>query len=196
MTRQRGGDHETHRSQLVMRRSTVHSVRRLHPKAQVTPGQAARRLRSAQCHTDRVEARQSSAAPTITARGPVILLGVVVGIVLAFVAGVVLPYYVNDLDRLPLAEVVSGRHDPKELWPETAGPWGHLLHGVGAYAVTLGHLTLIFAAGGSLAGLALLWRQLSTAARRALVTVLAVAGTAFVVMASGWGQALATWTLD
>jgi hypothetical protein len=79
-----------------------------------------------------VEARQSSAAPTITARGPLILLGVVVGIVLAFVAGVVLPYYVNDLDRLPLAEVAGGRHDPKELWPETAGRWGHLLHSVGA----------------------------------------------------------------
>ena len=143
-----------------------------------------------------VEVRQAPGPPAITARGPLVLLGVVVVIVVAYVAGVVVPYYVNDLDRLPLAEVAGGAHDPTEMWPATAGPWGYLLHGVGAYAVSLGHFALTFAAGGSLAGLALLWSHLSAAARRALGTVVAVAGTSFVVMASNWGQALATWTLD
>ena len=35
--------------------------------------------------------------------------------------GMLLPYVVNDLHRLPLAEVASGAHDPKELWPH--GAW-------------------------------------------------------------------------
>lgn len=38
-----------------------------------------------------------------------------------FAVTIVLPYYVNDLDVLPLAEVAGGAHDPKELWPQGAG---------------------------------------------------------------------------
>ena len=42
---------------------------------------------------------------------------------------VVLPYFVNDLDRFPLADVPIGYHDPKDLWPTTIpyiGGWLHL----------------------------------------------------------------------
>jgi hypothetical protein len=34
-----------------------------------------------------------------------------------FVLFLLVPYSVNDLHRLPLAEVASGLHDPKGLWP-------------------------------------------------------------------------------
>lgn len=44
-----------------------------------------------------------------------------------YCVGVLLPYYVNDLHRLPLAEVAGGAHDPKDLWPpSSAWPWHRL----------------------------------------------------------------------
>ena len=48
---------------------------------------------------------------------PAVLLGVAVVIAAAYLAGVVLPYYVNDLDRIPPWELTSGAYDPKDLWP-------------------------------------------------------------------------------
>jgi hypothetical protein len=67
-----------------------------------------------------------------------------------FVAGVLIPYDVNDLDAPPLAEVASGPHAPKNLWPQGI---------VGAVVQVAGFLSLsvtpigLFIVGG-LAGLA------------------------------------------
>ncbi len=45
----------------------------------------------------------------------------VLGCATAYGLFFVLPYYLNDLDQLPLKEVASGAHDPKNLWPYEAG---------------------------------------------------------------------------
>jgi hypothetical protein len=58
-------------------------------------------------------------------------LTAVVGISVAYIAGIVVPYFVNDLHHLPLTEVRGGVHDPKDLWSSTAGPVGELLHATG-----------------------------------------------------------------
>lgn len=39
----------------------------------------------------------------------------------AYAAFLAMPYYVNDLDRLSFAELTSGAHDPRELWPHDQG---------------------------------------------------------------------------
>jgi hypothetical protein len=45
-------------------------------------------------------------------------------VVLPYVVGELLPYFVNGLHHLRLSEVASGRYDPKGLWPQgvVAGP--------------------------------------------------------------------------
>jgi hypothetical protein len=141
-----------------------------------------------------MEAREP-VPPTITARGPGVLLGVVVAVVLAFGVGVVVPYFVNDLERLSLSDITSGRYDPKEMWPATAGRWAVPLRLAGAFAATAGMAGVLLAMAGALIGLAARWR-LSTAARRTCVTVVIVGGLTFAVMASAWGRALAVWILD
>jgi hypothetical protein len=40
---------------------------------------------------------------------------------LALAVFVVLPFYANGLQHLPLEEVSGGAHDPKDLWPVTGG---------------------------------------------------------------------------
>ncbi|MGY1607248.1 MULTISPECIES: hypothetical protein [unclassified Geodermatophilus] len=54
-----------------------------------------------------------------TVRGAVWLAALAIASVAAYATLVVLPYFVNDLDRFPLAEVGGGYHDPKDLWPTT-----------------------------------------------------------------------------
>ena len=51
----------------------------------------------------------------------VLVVGALVAVTAAvFVGTIVVPYYVNNLDALPLVEVASGAHDPKDLWPQGA----------------------------------------------------------------------------
>ena len=65
---------------------------------------------------------------------PVVVLALWLGLsVSPFLAGVLIPYYVNDLDALPLAELASGAHDPKDLWPQGT---------VGGYLQLAGFLSL------------------------------------------------------
>ena len=111
-----------------------------------------------------------------------------------YLAGVLLPYYVNDLDSLPLAEVAGGRHDPKDVWPE--GPVGGLVQLGGYLSLALTPLGLVAALGGALYAL-LPWRRRSTPAVTAglVLVVLACVG-GLVLMGSPLGQALATWRLD
>ena len=137
--------------------------------------------------------------PTTTAPRPagnrtVTLLAALAALSLApYLAGVLVPYYVNDLDALPLAEVASGRHDPKDLWPH--GTVGGLAQLAGFSSLVLTPLGLLATLAGCVHGL------LPRAARRTpvvtaglvLVTLVCLAGLGLVL--SPLGGALATWRL-
>ena len=75
----------------------------------------------------------------------------------AYGGGVLLPYYANDLDALPLDEVAGGAYDPEDLWPGGTwwGPWLRLLGilvGTAAPAVLLltGLAATVYAVRGAL----------------------------------------------
>ena len=125
------------------------------------------------------------------------LSGLLVLGVAPYLAGVLIPYYVNDLDSLPLAEVAGGGHDPKDLWPY--GGLGGLaqLAGFLSFAATPVTLVgvLVLASFGAVAE----WR----AARRPGAPVaIASAGVALLSLALlSWfttptASALLTWRLD
>ena len=120
--------------------------------------------------------------------------------VAAYAAGVLLPYYVNDLHELPLEEVAGGAHDPKDLWPSGTwwGPWlrlaGILVGGVAPAALFLtGLAALVYAVRGSLTGA----RRHRSPAMTACLVGLAVAclwaASAFLGPTAG---ALSRWSLD
>lgn len=79
----------------------------------------------------------------------VLAVGVLVTAAAAILAvTIVLPYYVNDLDALPLAEVAGGAHDPKDLWPHgAAGGWVQL-----AAFLAIGLTPLTALVGAALSG--------------------------------------------
>jgi hypothetical protein len=121
-----------------------------------------------------------------------LLVGAVLG---GYAVGMLVPYFVNDLHRLPLAEVASGRHDPKDLWPTTS-PAAGLVQLSGIYSALLGPLLLPLAV---LALGPLLVRRWSATSRG--TRVLAVVALAWPVLGSlgMWseaGRALLFWRLD
>lgn len=111
-----------------------------------------------------------------------------------YLAGVLLPYYVNDLDALPLAEVSSGRHDPKDLWPQ--GPVGGLAQLAGFFSLALTPMGLVATLAGC--GYALRprtpRRTPAATASVVLVALVCLGGLAFFL--SPLGGALTTWRLD
>ena len=115
--------------------------------------------------------------------------------VLPYVAGVLLPYYVNDLHHLPLEEVASGRHDPKDLWPGASGLGGFVQLG-GFLSIGLTPILLIVALAGAGTCLTPWHRRTSRAvtAGLAFVTLVCVAALAFFF--SPMGNALVTWRMD
>lgn len=126
-------------------------------------------------------------------------LWVLPGVVMAllWVAGVLVPYYVNDLHQFPLQDVAGGYHDPKDLWPYDSGGPAWALVRLGAFfAVMLGG---VVAAMSALAGSVVLVasRRSAGAGQRALIaTATAVAAAFAVVWFSPFGQAMRAWTLD
>jgi hypothetical protein len=105
----------------------------------------------------------------------------------AYGSGVLLPYYVNDLDALPLDDVAGGAYDPKDLWPSGTwwGPWlrllGILVGSAAPSALLLtGLAATVYAVRGAL---------FSARRRRAPVMVAALVALA---VACWWG---ATWFL-
>lgn len=115
---------------------------------------------------------------------------------LPYLVGVLLPYYVNDLHLLPLDEVASGRHDPKDLWPQ--GFVGGLAQLAGFFSLALTPLALTFIGVGSAAlGIAgLVTGQLRRAPAAGLL-VLAVACTLGLAWFLGdTSAALTTWRMD
>ena len=53
-----------------------------------------------------------------------------------------MPYYVNGLHHLPLSEVASGLHDPKDLWPQ--GTIGGPVQAAGYLSLGVAPLLLVF----------------------------------------------------
>ena len=115
---------------------------------------------------------------------------------LPFAMGVLLPYYVNGLHRLPLAEVASGRYDPKELWPSGLG--GGLLQLMGFLGLLVSPVGVGFTAVAAVIGA--VWTVLARPWRPGVAVgfaLLAVAcGAGLVWFAGPMGSALVTWRLD
>lgn len=87
------------------------------------------------------------AAPEVADRPsparPRILLAYVVLVVCSYLVGVILPYYVNNLDELPLDRLTAGSlHDPAYL-PTTERPLGRVAYIAGVLAVGPGAIMLM-----------------------------------------------------
>lgn len=141
-----------------------------------------------------------------TTRRPAVSRRSVVGLALTaalsvapYLTGVLIPYYVNDLDELPLSEVASGLHDPKDLWPQGfVGGWVQL----GGYlSLALSPVVLLAVIG--VCGTQLItgrprdgaWRM-SAPVAIGLLTVMAACAGALVFLFSPMGSALAVWRMD
>lgn len=138
--------------------------------------------------------------PTRTAPRPaggrtVALLAALAALAMApYLAGVLVPYHVNDLDDLPLAELTSGAHDPKDLWPH--GTLGGLVQLGGLFSLVLTPTGLVAVLVGALRGLAFRAHRGTPAvtAGLALVALACLAGVALAF--SPLGSALTAWRLD
>lgn len=123
-------------------------------------------------------------------------LAVVVAIVAGFVAGVVVPFFLNGLHHLPLAEVRIGAYEPTDAWPADAGPLAVLLVVAGGLAAVLGPhalLALVVLLGAALAQ----HRQdMDAVARRMMATALVLACAAGLAWLSPYGQAMTAWFID
>lgn len=130
-----------------------------------------------------------------TSRGALWLTVIALGASLAYAAGVLLPYFVNGLHHLPLAEVTSGLHDPKDMWPCTLplGGWAHL---AGVMSTAFTPVTFVFVLTAGLWGAVVTLRRgaWTVAAAHLLVVLACVAGLAWFL--GPVAQALATWQLD
>lgn len=107
------------------------------------------------------------------------------------------PYYANDLDRLPLAEVASGMHDPKDLWPrKEAGLIGFAFTFGGLLTLTLAPIGAVFAVGWAALNVVLgrPSRDGLTVALSALAGVIGIVTLVWLV--SPFASALFTWWLD
>ena len=108
----------------------------------------------------------------------------------------VLPYYANDLHRLPLAEVASGMHDPKDLWPRNDAGLGFVFTFGGLLTLGLAPFGTIFAVGWATLNVVLgrPSRDGLTVATSALAAVIGI--VTLIWLASPMASALFTWWLD
>lgn len=130
-------------------------------------------------------------------RMPAIWLAAVALLALLWVAGVLVPYYVNDLDRLSGDELTSGAHDPAQLWPATTGTVGQTVRSAGALVGwPLMYVVHIASALGSGHLLEQEWSG-SSRGERALLATLAVLSVALTaLLLSPFGLSLSAWALD
>jgi hypothetical protein len=108
-----------------------------------------------------------------------------------------LPYYVNDLDRFALDEVASGAHDATELWPYQDGGLSSVVWAYGsAFAVMVApFLTL----GSTLWAATVMWRDrrvLEARAWGALVGAVVIGTALIAYLGSPLHGALIEWWLD
>lgn len=128
------------------------------------------------------------------ARGPTWVLWALATTVVVYVATMLVPWAVNGLVPVPLAELASGLHDPRYLWPT-----GRLNGPVSGLALLSAQLLLLLPLVG-----AALWGVRAVRARRdgdragavrAAVVVLVCAGV-LAWVASPLGTALLAWRMD
>lgn len=146
--------------------------------------------------TDRRTAHDSGSAG-ITWRGLGVLTVAVLAALAMYGVGVLLPYYGNELDRLPLSEVASGAYDPKDLGPSNA--LGAFLHLAGVLSLVVLPFTTFVALGVGGVSVVDLWRRrrpqrVPKSLVLLLVMAAATAGLAF--MSTAPGEALTVWQLD
>ena len=130
-------------------------------------------------------------------RLPALWLASVAVLGCCWVAGVLVPYYVNGLDRLTLDELTSGAWDPVLLWPADTGALGQAVQAAGAFVGW--PLLYVVHVASALGSGALLVQEWATSGRgeRALLVALASLSTALtVLLLSPFGIALSTWALD
>jgi hypothetical protein len=109
---------------------------------------------------------------------------------------IVVPYYVNNLDEVPLAELAGGLHDPMELWPRTTAA-GELVWGLGSL-VTLA-FGWFLTTGAAAWAAAMMWRDRHVLGSRGWVALgAAVTGAAALLagLTSPFGEALLSWWMD
>ncbi|MCZ2837203.1 hypothetical protein [Modestobacter sp. VKM Ac-2985] len=138
------------------------------------------------------DVRTPQPPPPVHGRRVALLAAIAVLAVAPYLAGVLVPYYVNDLDAVPLAEVAGGAHDPKDLWPH--GTAGGLVQLAGLLSLSLTPIGLVAVLVAALNGL---FRRRPTpvlAVGLGLVTLGCLAGLAFFL--SPLGGALISWRLD
>lgn len=120
-------------------------------------------------------------------------LVVAVSCCVAYALFIVVPYYVNGLNAVPLDQVAGGAHDPKDLWPVTTV--------IGTPFRIASLLTLIMAPVGAIA--VLTWAAIrvllqgSVLRSRRMWASAVVLSVAFLFWVSTpVPQALTTWMLD
>ena len=149
--------------------------------------------------TDTLQVPAATTGRRVTWRTVAVLAALTVCAVAPYLGGVLIPYYVNDLDELPLSELASGAHDPKDLWPQgSVGGWVHaggvlsvIVTSLMSVCVLVGCVTALVAGrprGGS-------WRM-SWGVGVGLVAVAAACVGVLAVDLSPMGEALAAWQLD
>jgi len=123
------------------------------------------------------------------------VLVVAVGCAAAYAIFFVLPYYANELQRYPLADVAVGYHDPKDLWPRTTA-WGPLFAFGGFVTLTFGPLVVLGTLGWAVVKLVVGhathgWRE-----RTVLLGATAVSLGTLVWLGTPLAGALMGWFLD
>ena len=120
-------------------------------------------------------------------------LVVAVSCCVAYALLIVVPYYVNGLNAVPLDQVAGGAHDPKDLWPVTTV--------IGTPFRIASLLTLVLAPVGAIA--VLTWAAIrllltgSAARSRWMWAAAVVVAVGFLAwLATPLPQALASWMLD
>ncbi|MFC7724154.1 hypothetical protein ACFQW6_03480 [Nocardioides sp. GCM10028917] len=126
---------------------------------------------------------------------PWLLLAIATSLPASFAVSMLMPYYVNDLDRFPLDEMPWGI-DYMELWPyDTA--WSFPVGLAGIYAIVAGPMVAI----GILLWVGFWWSARGGAATwtARVVTMLAVAITVSTItwlVTSSLASTLVSWFLD
>jgi hypothetical protein len=133
--------------------------------------------------------------PTPRWWAPWLLLAVALSLPASFAVSMLMPYYVNDLDRFPLEEIPRGI-DYTELWPYDT-PWSFPVGLAGIYAILAGPMVAI----GILLWVGYWWPARGGAATwtARVVTMLAGAitvGTMTWLVTSPLASTLVSWFLD
>ncbi len=141
---------------------------------------------------------ERAAVPTGVGWEGIAVLAAAAGAALAVIdVGVLLPYFANDLHRLPLAEVASGAHDPEDLWPY--GAWQVPVQLAAVVGLTLVPLVTLAAVGVGGVWLVVLWRRpvpQRVAKSLALLVVAVGCIAALLFLVSDTGAAMVAWRLD